>query len=128
MKTLYENILASTKSGKDYYIQDIKKLIKSSNPKDEKKLQKLWDNAGLGVDGFKWTIDSVGVHYVFDFLIVITNYNASEKWDLEITRNDFDEKLGKKEREELIEKLEKSGHFIIDKSQIYSNHWLAKII
>lgn len=128
MKNLYESILASTKTGRNYYIQDIKKLIKSRNSKDTPKLQKLWKQAGFGVDGIEWYIDSFGAQYIFDPLIVIVSCNESDKWDLEITRDSFNEKVGKKERKELIEKLEKSGHFIIDKSLTHSNHWLAKII
>ena len=136
MKNLYGSIL--NKAGVGIFAK-IKDLINSDPSKcDIAKLQSLWDSAGLGVEGMYWCIGRNGVRYNMihgpnqeTYLTMICKYNKSDDWDMEFTRDTWCESkfyFYKPQREELFEKLEKSGHFIIDKHPKGSEHWLVKIV
>lgn len=129
MKTLYESIIGSNNVS---LFGTIKDLIKNGETeKDMKELNSLWDRAGLGAEGFSWVYNTLwGPQYWLDDLVVICRSDGtseSTEWDMVITKYAWGGKSDKKKIKELIEKLEKSGHFIIDKHPKGSEHWLAKI-
>ena len=137
MKSLVESIKESTSNSinpnKEHYFEQIKAILKGGDYKDVKKLQELWDSAELGVRGLYWKywfFNPQGYIYCTtdDNLVVINTHDKFDGWDMEITRDTFRKNDSKSIREKLIEKLEKSGHFVIDKNPKASEHWLAKII
>ena len=129
MKSLYESIIGSNNAS---IFGSIRDLIKNaSTDKDVEELNLLWDKAGLGAEGFEWIYNTFwGPQYWFDDLVVICRSDGTSKsagWDMAITKDPWDKKIDKKKIKELIKKLEKSGHFIIDKSSTDSDHLYAKI-
>ena len=130
MKTLYESILDSDEqimeTSKYSIIRNL--ILNAKTKRDITKLQKRWDDAGLGIKDAHWEIGwRQEIDYVMGTMILINSYNRNG-WDIEITREDFNENIDKVIIKKLVKKLEDSGHFVIDKHPTGSEHWLAKIV
>ena len=124
MKTLYESIIGSNDAGIFSKIKNL--ILNGETEKDMKDLNRLWDVAGLGVESCSWKTGYNQIQYVAHTMVLICSYNRNG-WDIEITREDWSGGNYKRYIKELVEKLENSGHFIIDKHPKGSEHWLAKI-
>ena len=127
MKTLYESIIGSNNASIFGTIKNL--ILNGKTEKESAELQKLWDKAGLGIEGCYWTVGPFrNTNYVCDSTTLICTYEL-HGWDIEITdpKYPYLPPNGEEKIEEIIKKLESSGHFVINKSHKESNHILAKI-
>lgn len=80
MKTIYETILGSTRSGKASIIQSVKTIFNERPNEDNlKNLEELWKMLDLGIKGAHWKISGGEFFYSKDKINLLrVNFNRKE--------------------------------------------------